>query len=182
MPPPRPPRLHGEPTPGTILPDLVDTPHRGPRRCPALVPAPRCRDHTLRYKIRAIRPRFLAFACGGESEPPKEGARHSKPETSESERIDRSSERDRAKAEERKRLAEALRANLRRRKAVRTDGTGERAAAMPARDPGREGLRAAWIVFASSAATSSAAPSRSRGPRTRRAAADDRLAAHRARR
>ena len=34
-------------------------------------------------------------------------------------RIDRSSERERAKAEERRRLAEALRANLKRRKAVR---------------------------------------------------------------
>ena len=52
-------------------------------------------------------------ACGGESDILWSYT------TLRGETIDRSSERERAKAEERRRLAEALRANLKRRKAGR---------------------------------------------------------------
>ena len=82
-----------------------------------------------------MRPRFRRRACGGESETVRQSADNgAKP-------IDPTSERAKAKAEERKRLAEALRANLRRRKAGRTCGAPD--AEAPAREAPALGASAA---------------------------------------
>ena len=63
--------------------------------------------------------------CGGESDILRKRRHHG------AKRIDRSNEREKAEAEKRKRLAEALRANLKRRKSSRTGGAPEASAHEP---------------------------------------------------